>query len=124
MDDEVRGEAQRVLERWLAVQSEPGAGNRPGGEAAAPVPPTPEELLPAVREALAALREQQRSRHRRDRLPVNVGKPWTADQDAALLASFDAGLGLEAIAAQLQRTRTGIRARLERHGRITPAPPP
>jgi hypothetical protein len=118
MDDEVRDEASRVLERWLGAQ----AGSGEAGSAAVAAAPTPDELVPAVREALVALREQRRSRERRERLPANVGKPWTVEQDAALLAAFDAGLGLEAIAAQLHRTRTGIRTRLERHGRLTPAP--
>lgn len=79
-------------------------------------------LVGSLREALVALQERQRLRERRDRLPANVGKPWTAEQDAALLTAFDAGLPLENIAAQLQRTRIGIRTRLERHGRLTPAP--
>ena len=79
-------------------------------------------LVGSLREALHALHERQRLRERRERLPSNVGKPWTAEQDAALLTAFDAGLPLEAIAAQLQRTRVGVRTRLERHGRLTPAP--
>jgi hypothetical protein len=79
-------------------------------------------LVGSLREALEALHERQRQRERRERLPANVGKPWTAEQDAALLTAFDAGLPLEAIAAQLQRTRVGVRTRLERHGRLTPAP--
>jgi hypothetical protein len=135
MDDEVRGEASHVLERWLAARSALEAGAARTGSAHAPGSggprdedpdddgPDDDELVPAVREALVALRSAQRSRERREKLPANVGKPWSADHDAALLAAFDAGLGLEAIAAQLHRTRTGIRTRLERHGRLTPAPP-
>jgi hypothetical protein len=79
-------------------------------------------LVGSLREAMAALQERERQRERRGRLPANVGKPWTAEQDAALLAAFDAGLPLDTIAAQLQRTRVGVRTRLERHGRLTPAP--
>jgi hypothetical protein len=79
-------------------------------------------LVGSLREAVAALQERERQRERRGRLPANVGKPWTAEQDAALLTAFDAGLPLDTIASQLQRTRVGIRTRLERHGRLTPAP--
>jgi hypothetical protein len=79
-------------------------------------------LVGSLREAVAALHERERQRERRGRLPANVGKPWTAEQDAALLTAFDAGLPLDTIASQLQRTRVGIRTRLERHGRLTPAP--
>jgi hypothetical protein len=79
-------------------------------------------LVGSLREAVAALQERERQRERRGRLPANVGKPWTAEQDAALLTAFDAGLPLDTIAAQLQRTRVGVRTRLERHGRLTPAP--
>jgi hypothetical protein len=79
-------------------------------------------LVGSLREALSALQERERQRERRGRLPANVGKPWTAEQDAALLTAFDAGLPLDTIASQLQRTRVGVRTRLERHGRLTPAP--
>ena len=78
-------------------------------------------LVGSLRTALVALRERQQQRERRGRLPANVGKQWTPEHDAALLAAFDAGRSLESIAEQLQRTRVGIRTRLERHGRLTPA---
>jgi hypothetical protein len=83
-----------------------------------------DQVRAAVRVALRVLRERRRQRAHRANLPANVGRPWTAEQDAALLAGFDAGSTPEALAAQLQRLPTGIRARLERHGRLVRAPAP
>ncbi|MFO0451674.1 MAG: hypothetical protein ACK52I_23970 [Pseudomonadota bacterium] len=83
--------------------------------------------LPAVRASLAegavALQSLERQRARRARLPPNVGKPWSASDDARLLEAFDAREDLEAIATALGRTRTGVRSRLERHGRLAPPAP-
>lgn len=86
----------------------------------------PEEIeqatfLAALHEGIRALHERDRARERRDRLPANVGKPWTPAHDTDLLAAFDAGMPLEEIAKRLQRTRIGVRTRLERHGRLSPA---
>lgn len=86
----------------------------------------PEEIeqatfLAALREGIRALHERDRARERRDRLPANVGKPWTSAHDVDLLAAFDAGMPLDEIAKRLQRTRIGVRTRLERHGRLSPA---
>lgn len=77
-------------------------------------------LVDALHEAIGALHERERARERRDRLPANVGKPWTQAHDTDLLAAFDAGVPIEEIASKLQRTRVGIRTRLERHGRLAP----
>jgi hypothetical protein len=80
-------------------------------------------IVAALHEAIGALHDRDRARERRDRLPANVGKPWTQAHDTDLLAAFDAGVPIEEIAARLQRTRVGIRTRLERHGRLVPQPP-
>lgn len=115
--------AADVLAAVLAAQ--PADDDAPGEARALRLPEGCDRavLVGSLREALVALQERQRLRERRGRLPANVGKPWTAEHDAALLAAFDAGLPLETIAVQLQRTRIGVRTRLERHGRLTPAPP-
>ncbi len=52
----------------------------------------------------------------------NVGKPWSADEDKQLLAAFDSGQSLAEIATTHGRTLGGIRARLEKHGRLEPSP--
>jgi hypothetical protein len=90
------------------------------------VPLSPEHLClePAVNAALwcalGALDEVALRQERRARLPDKVGKPWAAAEDAELVRAFDAGEPLAVIAARLARTRAGIRARLERHGRSAP----
>jgi len=52
----------------------------------------------------------------------NAGKTWSADEDRQLLAAFDAGKTLADLAQLHGRTQGGIRARLEKHGRIDPSP--
>ena len=65
---------------------------------------------------------RRRSDNGADR-PTNAGKPWTPPEDEALLKAFDSGQPLEALAQQHGRTPAGIRARLEKHGRIEPQQP-
>ena len=89
-----------------------------------PLPPEHLCLEPAVNAALwcalGALDEVALRQERRARLPDKVGKPWIAAEDVELVRAFDAGEPLAVIAARLSRTRAGIRARLERHGRSAP----
>lgn len=86
-----------------------------------PLPPEHLCLEPAVNAALwcalGALDDVALRQERRARLPDKVGKPWSAAEDAELVRAFDAGEALAMIAGRLSRTRAGVRARLERHGR-------
>jgi hypothetical protein len=66
-------------------------------------------------------REMDRER-RRERLPANFGKPWTAEEDVVLAGEFDSGLTLGEIARKHQRTQSSIRLRLEKLGKIEPTP--
>src|SRR6478752_273001 len=50
--------------------------------------------------------------------PTNAGKPWAGEDDAELLAGFDRGLDLRALAEALGRTRFGIEQRLIKLGKI------
>lgn len=81
------------------------------------------EVAEALAVAVQVVQRQALRAARRGQLPPNVGKPWTPDDDAALLAAFDAGTAPAQLAGRFGRTRTGIRARLERYGRLQPAPP-
>jgi hypothetical protein len=58
----------------------------------------------------------------RNAVSGNAGKPWSADEDRQLLAEFDAGKSLNEIAQTHGRTHGGVRARLEKHGRLEPSP--
>lgn len=49
---------------------------------------------------------------------LNAGKAWSADEDAQLITAFEAGHSLTDIAQRHGRTANGIRARLEKHGKL------
>jgi len=53
---------------------------------------------------------------------ANAGKPWSPEEDQRLLQAFDADKPLAEIAQAHGRTPAGIRARLEKHGRLEPSP--
>ena len=59
---------------------------------------------------------------RRERLPANFGKPWTSEEDQAAVSEFDSGLTLPEMARRHLRTQSSIRLRLEKLGKIEPAP--
>lgn len=48
----------------------------------------------------------------------NAGKPWSGEEDARLLQSFDAGAVVRDLASLHLRSEGGIRSRLVRLGRI------
>ncbi len=52
--------------------------------------------------------------------PQNAGKPWSSDEDAALASAFDAGKQIPDLAAEHQRSRFAIEARLAKLGKIEP----
>ena len=66
-------------------------------------------------------REVEREK-RRERLPANFGKPWTQSEDETLTGEFDSGLTMPDIARRHARTQSSIRLRLEKLGKIEPAP--
>jgi len=66
-------------------------------------------------------KEVEREKKKRS-LPANFGNPWTQDEDANLEHEFDAGMPLGEIARKHQRTSSSIRLRLEKLGKIEPAP--
>ncbi len=76
------------------------------------------ETVRALFVAAQALERSERSSRRQGDLPPKAGQPWSEDEDRRLLASFDAGRGLQELAAAHERTQTGIRARLVKYGRL------
>jgi len=56
---------------------------------------------------------------RRAQLPSGVGKSWTADEEAMLVAAYQAGDSVHKIAEKHARTVRAIEIRLERVGLIT-----
>lgn len=68
-----------------------------------------------VREALAAAAA---ALERRGPLPGMVGKRWTPEEEARLVAAFEAGKAVNDIATELERKRGGVRSRLVLLGKI------
>jgi len=54
----------------------------------------------------------------RSQQPRNAGRPWSQDDDSALVKAFDAGTTVASLAATMERTRGAINARLARLGKI------
>jgi hypothetical protein len=80
--------------RALHVVSRALEGAAPGGQAA------PES--PRLRRAV----------------PPNAGKPWSAQEDAALETAFDAGIALKQVAQELGRTAFAVEQRLVKIGKV------
>jgi len=51
-------------------------------------------------------------------LPPNAGKPWSAQEDAALETAFDAGIAMKQVAGELGRTPFAVEQRLVRLGKV------
>lgn len=81
------------------------------------------DVLRALWLASRALQEQRLKALRQSALPANVGKPWSEDENNALVAEFHAGRAMTEIATLHQRTPAGIQARLEKLGLLQPSLP-
>lgn len=65
-------------------------------------------------------REVERE-NRKKRQPANFGKPWTPEEDAQLIESFDNSMPFTYLANAHQRTQSSVRLRLEKLGKIAPS---
>jgi hypothetical protein len=90
------------------------SGSRPHDAATLQTP----DVVRALFLAAESLEARSRGARRNSNLPRNAGKTWTAEEDERLLAAFDGGSPVEALAAAHERTRAGIEARLVKHGRL------
>ncbi|MFO1206598.1 MAG: hypothetical protein U1E63_12850 [Burkholderiales bacterium] len=91
--------AVRELEKSSARRGDPEAGSLPENTAGAPLASTvasPRRGAPAPRS----------------------GKPWSPEEDEKLLAGFDAGQTIPALAADHGRSRIAIEARLAKFGKV------
>ena len=75
-------------------------------------------VVRALYEAASALERTERFQRRKSQMPAKTGEPWSEDEDRKLLAVFDAGRGLQELAAAHERSMGAIRARLLKYGRI------
>lgn len=93
------------------------------GEAYPPQSPYAEpRTLRALYSAIDLMQKEVEREKRRERLPANFGKPWTAEEDHAAAAEFDAGMPMAEMARRHLRTQSSIRLRLEKLGKIEPTP--
>ena len=83
-------------------------------------PDTVRALFVALHALEAPPAPKQRAAATGENAPSNSGKPWSDDEDKALAAAFDAGKKIPELAAQHQRSRFAIEARLAKLGRIEP----
>jgi hypothetical protein len=113
--EEVR--AAEVL-KSLAAGMDPADGSRLPEVAALQSP----DVVRALFLAAESLEMRARLARRNGSLPRNAGKTWSQEEDSRLLAGFDGGSTVEALAAAHERTRAGIEARLIKHGRLEPDP--
>ena len=73
-------------------------------------------------EGVATLPPDEPPRGTRRSGPPNAGKPWSAQEDAALETAFDAGIPIKQVAQELGRTAFAVEQRLVKIGKIAPAP--
>lgn len=76
------------------------------------------DVIRALNTAVAALASEEMKIKRQRDLPERVGKPWSEQEDMALIKAFDSGISLNDLVVKHQRTRGAIRTRLVRLGKI------
>ena len=77
------------------------------------------DVLRALLAGLSAMEQTAARAQRRAQLPDNVGRAWTKDEEATLVAAFKSDESLPDIAARHGRTLRAIEARLERLGLLS-----
>jgi hypothetical protein len=78
--------------------------------------------LRALYAAVDIMDKEVEREKRKQRLPANFGKPWTAEEDGTLVSEFDAAIPMPEMARRHARTQSSIRLRLEKLGKIQPEP--
>jgi hypothetical protein len=76
------------------------------------------QTVRALFTAIQALEKQQANARRKSHLPTQAGKPWSAEEEQRLVASFEAGHSLEELAMIHQRTQGAIQSRLVKLGKL------
>ncbi len=77
------------------------------------------DVLRALLAGLAAMEQTAARAQRRVQLPDNVGRAWTPDEEATLVAAYKSGDSPADIATRHGRTLRAIEARLEKLGLLT-----
>lgn len=112
------------LEKALSIVTALSDGKDPKtGETYPPESPYQDpETVRALYVAKDTLAFRMRRQKQQGDRPANMGKPWSRDEEAALLQQFDAGTSIRDISVAHKRTEVAIRARLEKLGKLTKQP--
>ena len=78
------------------------------------------DVLRAILCGVSALDAQAGREERRAKLPANSRAPWTAEEEAKLVAEFTSGAAVAEMAVAHQRTVQAIGARLVKLGLMQP----
>jgi len=76
------------------------------------------KVLRALLAGIEALAKEAQKKNRV--LPGAAGKPWDAEEDESLVADFESGTAIAALAQTHERTEGAIRSRLMRLGKLVP----
>lgn len=76
------------------------------------------DVLRAMLAALAALERGTARSARRAQMPSNVGRPWTQEEEMALINEMQSHMAIDEMAARHGRTLRAIEVRLEKLGLI------
>lgn len=76
------------------------------------------DVIRALTTAIEALASDEKKTRRQQDLPERVGKPWSEQEDKALIKAFENGISLNELVIKHKRTRGAIRTRLIRLGKI------
>ena len=75
-------------------------------------------VIRALFQALQAMERAKERERRAEKVASNAGKPWSDEEDRALIEQFDGHVPLRDIAVKHQRTQGSIASRLVRLGKI------
>jgi hypothetical protein len=74
-----------------------------------------------LRALLAGVEALEKAEQKKSRvLPGAAGKPWDVEEDESLVADFESGTTIAALAQTHERTEGAIRSRLMRLGKLVP----
>jgi hypothetical protein len=112
-------DADLSILRALARGVDPATGEAFAGNHACQQPGTVRALCAAVAQLARAAAEPAAVPTRRSaEAPPKAGQPWDATEEQALVAAFDAGGKLGALAREFGRSRAAVEARLVRLGKL------
>ncbi len=72
------------------------------------------EVVRALFQAVYALQVLRQREKRREAVPLNAGRAWSAEEDAALLLAAEAGTSIPKLAEKHERSTAAIKARLRK----------